>query len=353
MNRRLFTILAVLALLATAGAGAYLGHMMGSLPVAPVHAAPEAQRVQTVNGETRVAVASDVQRASGIDVAPLVQSSVREEIAVYATIIDVQPLFDLGARLAAARADRDSVRAQSEASRAQFERSQLLYKDDRNVSLKSMQDAQTAAQSDQARLRAAEAALTVQDASLRHQFGDVLKNAAADPASGLFRRLSSGRASVLRVTVPSGVNLSPSAQITVDGPDGQRLAARKLSAAPQTETAVQGVPYFYLIDHALPTGTRTTGYMAADHKAATGLVIPGSAIVWYGGQRWAYVRVAADHFTRRLVAPDSESAEGVITKNGFRAGDKVVIRGAQLLLSEEQRPEGIATVCKDPPECDD
>lgn len=353
MNLRLFIILAVLALLATAAAGAYLGHMMGGSPAAPVHAVPETQRVQTVNGETSVAVAPDVQRTSGIDVAPLVQSNVREEIAVYATVIDLQPLFDLGVRLAAARADRDSVRAQSEASRAQFERSQLLYKDDHNVSLKSTQEARTAAQSDQARLRAAETALTIQDANFLHQFGDVLKNAAADPASDLFRRLSSGRAAVLRVTVPSGVNLSPSAEIAVDGPDGQRLATRKLSAAPQTDPAVQGVPYFYLIEHTLPTGTRTTGYMAADRKAAMGLVIPRSAIVWYGGQRWAYVRAAADHFTRRLVSPDSESAEGVITKSGFRAGDKVVIRGAQLLLSEEQRPQGIATVCKDPPECDD
>jgi len=39
--------------------------------------------------------------------------------------------------------------------------------------------------------------------------------------------------------------------------------------------------------------------------------------------------------------------------SGFRAGDDVVIRGAQLLLSEELRPQGITTQCKDPPECDD
>jgi hypothetical protein len=38
---------------------------------------------------------------------------------------------------------------------------------------------------------------------------------------------------------------------------------------------------------------------------------------------------------------------------GFRAGDSIVTRGAQLLLSEELKPEGVATACKDPPECDD
>ena len=353
MNRRKFTAVAVLILLATAFAGVYLGRVTGSPPPAPVRAATAAQRVQTINGETSVVVGRDAQRASGIDVAPLVQSKVRDEIALYATVIDLQPLFDLGARMASAQAERDIARAQSESSRAQLERSQLLYKDDHNVSLKSVQEAQSAARSDQAKLHSAEAALLVQNANLRQQFGDALKHAAADPSSEVFRRLSSGRASVMRVTLPSGVDLQPSAEIAVDGPGGQRLAARKLSPAPQADSAVQGVPYFYLIEQALPAGTRTTGYMAANPKVATGLAMPSSAIVWYGGQRWAYVQAPADHFTRRLVLPNKESEDGVVTTSGFRAGDMVVVRGAQLLLSEEQRPQGIATVCKDPPECDD
>ena len=351
MTRRSSTILAALVLLATAAGAAYLGHMMASPPA--VQAKPETPRVQTVNGETRVAVAPDSQRASRIEVAPIAPSTIREETTVYATVIDLQPLFDLGARQAAARADRDSVRAQSGASRAQFERAQLLYKDDQNVSLKSTQEARTTAQSDQARLRAAETVLAVQDASLRQQFGEVLKKAATDPASDLFRRLSDGRAAILRVTVPSGANISPGEKIAVEGPHGQRLPARKLSAAPQADSAVQGIPYFYLLEPALPAGTRTIAYMATDDKAASGLLVPGSAIVWYGGQRWAYVRTAADRFTRRPVTPDSVTAEGVVTRSGFRAGDMVAVRGAQLLLSEEQRPQGISTVCKDPPECDD
>ena len=66
-----------------------------------------------------------------------------------------------------------------------------------------------------------------------------------------------------------------------------------------------------------------------------------------------YVRTASDHFTRRLVLSASAAIEGVVVTNGFRAGDEVVIHGAQVLLSEEQRPQGVATQCKDPPECDD
>ena len=125
------------------------------------------------------------------------------------------------------------------------------------------------------------------------------------------------------------------------------------AAAAQIDPAVQGASYFYLAEHAFPVGTRTLAHMALEGRNTAGLLIPDSAIVWYGGQRWVYIRTAADRFTRRLVPAAFATDQGVIATSGFRAGDDVVMRGVQLLLSEEQRPQGIATQCKDPPECDD
>jgi multidrug efflux pump subunit AcrA (membrane-fusion protein) len=82
-------------------------------------------------------------------------------------------------------------------------------------------------------------------------------------------------------------------------------------------------------------------------------VIPEAAVIWYGGQPWAYVRTAPDRFTRRYVPASSPGDRGFVVTSGFHAGDEVVIHGPQLLLSQELRPQGIATACKDPPECDD
>lgn len=49
----------------------------------------------------------------------------------------------------------------------------------------------------------------------------------------------------------------------------------------------------------------------------------------------------------------NEDDRGFMVTSGFHAGDQIVTQGAQLLLSEELKPQGIATACKDPPECDD
>lgn len=337
-----------------AGAGWYAHRALiaapgGSGTAAPV---PPVQRVQTVNGETVVIVPADVQRASHIDVATLGAATARPERIAYATVIDLQRLFDLRNRLAAARADRDSSRAQADASRAQYARDRALFEDDRNVSKKTLQDTRAVMQTGEARLQSADAARAGIEAMLRQQFGDALATAAATPASGLVRRLSSGRAVVLRVTLPADYSAPAPARITVDGAIGRPIAVQRLSASPQGDPAVQGSPYLYLAERALPVGTRLTAHLPLDQPRTPGLLIPESAIVWYGGQPWVYVKTAADRFTRRYVPRALAADRGLVVTTGFQAGDAVVVHGAQLLLSEELRPQGVTTQCKDPPECD-
>ena len=353
--KRTLVILSVVSVLVAAGASWFIYQTLVASPPrpgAPAQATAQPS-VQTVNGETVVVIGADVQRASHIDVAPLTAVSIQPENTAYATVIDLQPLFDLRNRLAAARADYSTLRVQAGNSNAQYERSHVLFEDDRNVSQKSLQDARAAMQADQAKLQSADAAQGGLDATMRQQFGEVLTAAAMAPASDLFQRLLAGRAVVLRVTLPAAYNGTAPARITVDAPDGQPVAAQKLSGSPQGDPAVQGNPYFYATGRALPVGTRTAAHVPASNRSASALVIPETAVVWYGGQPWTYVRTAPDRFTRRYVPASSPGDHGFVVTSGFHAGDEVVIHGPQLLLSEELRPQGIATACKDPPECDD
>ena len=323
-----------------------------SVSPATAQTAPQPS-VQTVNGETVVVLSTDVQHASHIEVASLALASVQPHSAAWATVIDLQPLFDLSNRLAAARADLDTLTAQARNSHAQYERSHVLFEDDRNVSQKSLQDARAAMQADQAKLQSAAATVSGLAATMRQQFGDVLASASMAPASDLFRRLLSGRTVVLRITLPAEFEGAPPARITVDAADGQRASAQKLSVSPLADPSVQGNPWLYAVDRALPVGMRTGVNVPSPVPAAQALVIPGQAVIWYGGQTWAYVQSAPDRFTRRYVPAGNESDRGFVVTSGFRAGDRVVTQGAQLLLSEELKPQGIATACKDPPECDD
>ncbi len=351
MKTRTTTLIIIIAASAAA-ASWYVYHTVTRTAAAGPPAAAPSQTVQVVKGETIVIVNPDVQRASHIDVEPVTTAASQPEITAYATVIDLQPLFDLRNRWAAARADRESAQAQVDSSRSEYERNRVLFESDRNVSQKNLQSSRALMQTDQAKLQAAEAAQNALGAILRQQFGDALGSAAKASASDLFQRLVSGRAVVLRVTLPANEGGSVPMHITVDGTDGQRLAADKLSTSPLGDPAIQGNPYFYISDSALPIGTRTIAHVPLGEPSTQGLLIPERAVVWYGGQSWAYIRTAADRFTRRYVPTASPIDGGFFVTSGFHVGDEAVIQGAQLLLSEELLPQSIATQCKDPPECD-
>ncbi|PVX85582.1 efflux RND transporter periplasmic adaptor subunit [Paraburkholderia unamae] len=349
-----------LSLALCAGTGWYIINQAfddsGASAAAAAQPAPP-PAVQTVNGETVVVVSPDAQRAGHIEVAPLAAVRTQPGIHADATVVDLQPLFDLRNRLASARADVDTFSAQAAASRAQYDSSRTLFADDRNISQKSLQAAQSAMQGDAAKLRSARIALEGLSGTLRQQFGAPLASAATAPASTLFQRLQAGQSVVLRITLPSSFAAPPPVQIAIDARDGHTVPAQRLSASPLADPAVQGTPWLYVADTALPANLRTSARVPTSSEAVSGLLIPGQAVVWYGGQTWAYVRTAPDRFTRRYVPAGNEGDRGFMVTAGvtagFHAGDQIVTQGAQLLLSEETRPQSIGTACKDPPECDD
>ncbi|WP_176317906.1 metal transporter [Burkholderia vietnamiensis] len=348
-------LLSVISLAFASGAGWYIYqavHDPGASTTADAPSSPPSA-VQTVNGETVVVVSPEAQRASHIEVAPLATVTSQSGISADATVIDLQPLFDLRNRLASARANVDTLTAQAVSSRTQYQGSRTLYADDRNVSLKSLQAAQSAMQGDDAKLQSARVTPAGLEGTVRQQFGDALANATAAPASKLFQRLQSGQAVVLRVTLPASFGMAPPERIVVGTTDGRWVPAQRLSASPLADPAVQGNPWLYIADAALPANLRTSARVPTSSQAVSGLMIPQRAVVWYGGQTWAYVRTAPGRFTRRYVPAGTEGDHGFMVTSGFHAGDQIVTQGAQLLLSEELKPQGIATACKDPPECDD
>ena len=60
-----------------------------------------------------------------------------------------------------------------------------------------------------------------------------------------------------------------------------------------------------------------------------------SALVRVGGKTYAYVQTSPDQFVRKEVPLDAPEAGGYFTSGNFAPGDKLVVTGAQTLLSEE------------------
>jgi multidrug efflux system membrane fusion protein len=353
--RRAASLLLTAFLVLAAAAGWYGYHTFigGDRSLRAQPATAQAAPAKSDTGEAAVIVKANAQRASAIKVAPLATSTVPTGQIAYVTVLDLKPLFDLHNSYATARANHDAAKVQADTSAAQYERQRSLYQDARATSQKSMQDAQAAMNNDEAKLRVTEVALNDLAANAREQFGDALAVAVTDKSSDLFSKLARRKASILLVSFPPDRTAPAPSEITVDGPQHRAVAASRISVAPQADPSVQGNSFLYLAKQSLPVGTRTIAHASSGDGHALGLFIPDSAVVWYGGQQWVYVRTDTDRFVRRPIDSATPTAGGLIASKGFKAREPVVVQGAQLLLSQELKPKDIATECKDPPECDD
>lgn len=71
-------------------------------------------------------------------------------------------------------------------------------------------------------------------------------------------------------------------------------------------------------------------------EAADRLVVPRSAVVWDGtGGAWVYVKTGEEEFVRRQVTLGPGNAEWISVEQGVRAGEEVVVKGAQSIYGEE------------------
>ena len=126
------------------------------------------------------------------------------------------------------------------------------------------------------------------------------------------------------------------------GQEGQPLPADKVFDAPSVDPLLQGQGFLLFLDapaHVLRPGTAVTAYLRLATDGRAGVLIPRSAVVWAAGEAGAYAQVSDEGFIRRPLRLDVPTANGWFTAESFAAGDRIVIVGAQALLSEEQKAQ--------------
>ncbi|MHB1654813.1 MAG: efflux RND transporter periplasmic adaptor subunit [Burkholderiales bacterium] len=291
------------------------------------------------NGVPVVTVNPAAQLQSGIRTALLTPVNYRQEIIAYGSALDLQPLIDYRSRFAAAVGASATARATAAASQAEYERNRTLYADNRNVSLKAVQTAQAAATADRAKAESAALNETDLRAAITQQFGKTLADRTLTSSSKSFNALLKREKTLLTITLPLGENLTPPAVINVSAYNQQRIAATLVEAAPQSDPVIPGRGYFYCADTAIPANTRIVAYLPVENSQRQALFIPSGALVWYGGQPWVYIQLDKDRFARRVVPQQSPGNGGFYVTQEFKPGDAIVVRGAQLLLSEEFRAQ--------------
>jgi hypothetical protein len=286
--------------------------------------APDLSRA--ANGDVIVALTSAQQALVGLKTAALAPSVRARQVTGYGVIVDPAPLAALDAQLIAARAALG-------ASKAEYGRAKLLNSQHQNISLKEFQAAQ-------ATLRADQAQYDLLNQRLAGDWGDTI--AALKPAAraDLIAAAIKRSVAIIRVAIAPGQSLEripAKAEVTIVG-DPAPFAAKSIWYAPNVDPNLQGQSFMMKIAAAgfpLRPGAAVSARLETPAAALRGVVVPSAAVVRTADRAWAYVLIAPGKFERRPVATDESTAGGWFETAGFAAGTRVVVTGAQALLSEE------------------
>ncbi|MDA8241969.1 MAG: hypothetical protein M0Z67_16590 [Nitrospiraceae bacterium] len=293
-------------------------------------------------GAPAVSVGESSQKKAGIVTMPLELVSHREELRAYGTVLQANDLIGMRKNFAAAKASVDRSSALLEASRKEYERVKALNADDRNVSDKVLQSAEAKWRSDEADAHEAAVSLETIKETISFQWGEVIAGWLFG-YSAEFRNLINVDDLLIRITLPPDLQIAAAPRsIRVKSMNHPFVTAKLINRAQATDPRIQGMSFFYLAPArkgGLLPGMNLTASLPAG-PAVKGFIIPSSSVVWRNGKAWTYVRETPDRFVRREVSTEDAIKDGYFAIGGFKAGERIVVRGAQILLSAEFQPAG-------------
>jgi hypothetical protein len=278
-------------------------------------------------GSIVIALEREAQERIDLATEPVTFLRVLPSVDAYGEVLDPAPLIALEAELSAAEAALN-------ASRAELERVRKLYRQGENASRKALEAAEAQFKADDARSR-------LPGKQIRATWGSAGSSVEPSQREELMQRLARRQTLLVRVTVPASEHAAgqPSnAMVVFLGFEDRPVTTSFVVEAPTADQKIQGQSFFLRIDNpeaVFRPGSAVMAHLQLPGKAIDGVEIQRSAAVRSGGKTWVYVQVSDEKFTPREIVPDHPTKEGWFVVSGFDPHDRIVVRGAQVLLSEQ------------------
>jgi len=289
----------------------------------------------------QVRIDDEISGYAGVEVISLEAADFTPEMKAQVRVVDVRPMLILQARHNQAAATFNVAKVAERSAMQELTRLKSLAKGAGSVAAKKVNYAQASYNEAKAKLQGLSFEIqAVRDEALQ-SWGEVISTWIFASKSKQWKRLLNHQDSLLLVTLPAGESLTSEDGFIRLARNGDRENTRKayfVSSALITDQDSQGETYFFKsATGKLRVGMRLEAWLAQGDEALNGVFIPNEAIIWNEGLPWVYIQLEDDLYQRRSVLTGLDSAGGLFMNSDIEAGEILVVRGAQMLLSEEFR----------------
>jgi len=281
-----------------------------------------------------VTVDAETQERIGLKIETPAPAQWQPEMKGFGRVIDP-------ATLTAGVADLESARAAAQASSQDLERQKTLAAQD-NASARTLEAARATATHDQL---AFEAAL----AKFKLDWGSALTEG-SDHAK-IISDVVNGTVALVRIDLPPGETLPSapaSARIVALTDEIKSVTGDFCGATDGVDPQTQSQSFFFLVkSQPLTLGAAVTGFLKIAGDPVSGVTVPASAVLRHEGKGWVYVQTETNQFLRTEIPLDRQRDNGWFVSENLSATNRVVVTGAQTVLSAELSGGGFNTGQRD------
>ncbi len=281
--------------------------------------------VEQTNGVTMIHLDLQAQQLAGLKTVSISAAILPPEMKAYGRVMDFASLISLQSETVAANA---ALRA----SRAEYDRLKKLSVQD-NASARALEMAKAQLAHDQGALQTVEAQLVASSSKT-----------VADQSPEFFQSLANQKNTLLRLDLPTGEIPveAPTAAVLTPAGEKSPIAANFFGRAATVDPLTQGEGFIFLATNApasLLPGLAVAGFLQMPGAPSHGVIVPDDAVVRADDRAWIYAQTGEMDFERREVVLEHPTEGGWFVTNGVVAGEKIVITGTQVLLSEERKSQ--------------
>jgi len=297
-------------------------------------------RAEQTGDQAVVKLSADQQKQIGLETAVAKAAPHAEQFRAYGAVMDIARITDLTNGYANAQAQLQTAQAKFEVAKSAFERAKNLVQS-AALPKKEGEAAEGTFRTDQAALAAAESQVRTLAATAQQEWGQVIGKGIVDRSPAVVRLIERDQF-LVQVTLPPGVSFTerPGTALAQAPTRAANIDLEYISPATRTDTRIQGLSFFFSApgDSGLLPGMNTVVYVPSG-KTYEGVFVEDTAIVHWQGRSWVYLRVGPDRFKRHLISTDQPVSDDDYVVRDIPLGAEIVMRGAQVLLSEEAKSE--------------
>ena len=268
---------------------------------------------------------------AGIVLATLQASRMRHSIPALGVVLDPAPLIRLSGNIATLEAQVAAAKAKVVLERQQMSQASALYKG-HTTSLANYQKAAEDLASNQALLAVARAKRAAQLAAAEATWGTIMAGVLRHGSEPL-PQLVAGKAMLVGLSLPPGTTLASPPQHAEAEAAGIHFPLRLIGPVPGMLGHYPGQSFLYQApaEPGVPVGTTVTAPLAGGPKHP-GVVVPRSAVLWQHGHAVVFRAAKGNRYQPVQIPTDAPTGSGYFVTAKLAAGDRVVVRGGDLLL---------------------